>query len=620
MTNFMPKMLELTTAYGGDFLIPLGDTCIGNALKISGQFETEDIKRVTNYLDSKNKYPGKKCLFIDIGANIGTHSISALKEHGYQKVLAFEPCKANYRLLTANICLNGLTEQATCINAAASDREGIETLFHNPSNCGDHRLGNDPQGGPNIDGRATEQVKTVDIAQHLLGYTKGIKLEDSLCWIDTQGHEIPILSTLKPLLERGLPTVVEFWPYGMKQQKGSFDELKVVLNSPNLVFAHLTSESIEAISLKQLETLWDRLLAADTGKPDGASFSNIIIYRTSSEETITPYEANRIAMTLRCEDSNLIPKVDRAGEVVNQHGEPYQIMHNGLKVTSGGYYGAWMREIIQILRGHHEPQEEKVFHEIVQRASPSGLMIELGCYWAYYSLWFLKDHPGRKAIGLEPDPNHLYVAKKNAFLNQLQNQFTPMNGLSSATSSPAIKLTTETGHKLDLIGYTIEDLLRTTSETQVEILHCDAQGAEAYIVDQVIKLGKSNLLRFCIISTHAYEITGDPLTHQRCLEKLRSAGAQIIAEHDVHESYSGDGLIAASFSQDDKDLEIQLSCNRYSHSLFPSPATHLDNALKQIEKIRISATQENQEKVLKDQRISLQAKIAQKIKILWGAT
>jgi hypothetical protein len=37
--------------------------------------------------------------------------------------------------------------------------------------------------------------------------------------------------------------------------------------------------------------------------------------------------------------------------------------------------------------------------------------------------------------------------------------------------------------------------------------------------------------------------------------------------------------LPASFSPDDKNLEIQLSCNRYSQSLFPSPAVHFSNAL-----------------------------------------
>jgi hypothetical protein len=311
-----------------------------------------------------------------------------------------------------------------------------------------------------------------------------------------------------------------------------------------------------------------------------------------NSDSISSCEASRIQMTLRCNDSILIPKVVGAGEIFVGEDGSYQLMHNGLKVVSGGYYGDWMRELIQKLRGHHEPQEEKVFHEVVQRASSSGLMIELGCFWAYYSLWFLKGYPDRKAIGVEPDPNHLSIAKKNAYLNCLEDQFTVMNGLSTATSSSSVAMTTETGLALNLVGYTIEDILGITKQAKIEILHSDAQGAEDYIVDQVVRLGINHHLRFCIISTHAYEITGDPLTHQKCLQKLQAAGAHIIAEHDVHESFSGDGLIAASFSPEDKDLVINLTCNRYSEALFPSPAAHLSNALKELEGLRSFASNE----------------------------
>lgn len=53
--------------------------------------------------------------------------------------------------------------------------------------------------------------------------------------------------------------------------------------------------------------------------------------------------------------------------------------------------------------------------------------------------------------------------------------------------------------------------------------------------------------RFLFLSTHHHSMSGDPLTHQRCLEFLRGRHAHIIAAHNVTESYSGYGLIVASF-------------------------------------------------------------------------
>lgn len=299
-----------------------------------------------------------------------------------------------------------------------------------------------------------------------------------------------------------------------------------------------------------------------------------------------PEEQKRVSMTLKCLDSHSIPKVESAGKVLSEAGLSVQLMHNGIKVVQGGYYGDWMSELIAQLNGHHEPQEELVFDAINRRAAPDGLMIELGCYWAYYSLWFLKDQPSRRAIGLEPDHNHLQIAQKNACLNNLDNQFLALHGLSSQVSQTSVAIRTESGQDLTLTGYTLEDLLALGHLPKIEIAHCDAQGAEHHVVDQIISLGTQQRLRFCVVSTHAYEITGDPLTHQTCLDKLIKAGAHIIAEHDVHESFSGDGLIAASFSEKDKDFQVEVSCNRYSTSLFPSPAFHLSHALNELNTLK----------------------------------
>src|SRR5687768_1816503 len=78
-------------------------------------------------------------------------------------------------------------------------------------------------------------------------------------------------------------------------------------------------------------------------------------------------ERERIEMTVRCRDCDGIPKVERAGEILDEGGGLVQIMHNGIRVVAGGYYGSFMTEVIQRLQGHHEPQEELVFHEILKR-------------------------------------------------------------------------------------------------------------------------------------------------------------------------------------------------------------------------------------------------------------
>ena len=97
----------------------------------------------------------------------------------------------------------------------------------------------------------------------------------------------------------------------------------------------------------------------------------------------------RVEITVAVRDTDAIPKVPDAGEVRDQDGQRIQVMHNGVLIEEGCYYGAFMTEIIRRLRGHHEPQEELVFHRIIERlAAEAGekAMVELGAFWSYYSM------------------------------------------------------------------------------------------------------------------------------------------------------------------------------------------------------------------------------------------
>ena len=75
------------------------------------------------------------------------------------------------------------------------------------------------------------------------------------------------------------------------------------------------------------------------------------------------YEGPRVQLTVSCEDTDYIPKVPDAGKVFRDGLVPYQLMHNGVKITEGCYCGDYMTDVNFGLQGHNEPQEEKVFYE-----------------------------------------------------------------------------------------------------------------------------------------------------------------------------------------------------------------------------------------------------------------
>jgi hypothetical protein len=78
-------------------------------------------------------------------------------------------------------------------------------------------------------------------------------------------------------------------------------------------------------------------------------------------------------------------------------------------------------------------------------------------------------------------------------------------------------------------------------------------------------------VRFVLVSTHHQLFSGDPLTHQRCLALVEDLGGHVVAEHSVSESCSGDGLVAASFDERDRDLRIPVTHVRARDSLFGEP-------------------------------------------------
>jgi FkbM family methyltransferase len=247
-----------------------------------------------------------------------------------------------------------------------------------------------------------------------------------------------------------------------------------------------------------------------------------------------------------------------------------QIMHNGIKVLAGGYYGDWMRELITCCRGHHEPQEEVLFAEVLKHVSHNATMFELGGFWSFYSIWFLSQDSRRRSFVVEPDPKHLDIGRINARLNDCRPVF--INAFVGANEAPPTPFQTEGSGILQLPCVSMASMMATYGVDDLDLLHCDAQGVELTVLESCRELAVAGRLRWVVVSTHTHHISGDPLTHQRCLAVLGQAGATILAEHDVQESFSGDGLIVAKFGNVPATWRTpRLSYNRASESLFRNP-------------------------------------------------
>jgi hypothetical protein len=243
------------------------------------------------------------------------------------------------------------------------------------------------------------------------------------------------------------------------------------------------------------------------------------------------YQTKRALLTISGDDADYIPKVRGAGEIFkNAETVPYQLMHNGVKVILNSYYDVqWLTDVIYALKGHHEPQEEKCFYEILKHMPENATMIELGSYWAYYSLWFATEIKGAKNYLIEPDPKRLEIGRKNFELNNKTGFF--------CRGFVGVVMDTDP----DIAGteyISIDDFIEKEKISHVDILHADIQGAEYEMLTSAVN--HLDQIDYFIISTHNHE-----QHHLPCLDFLKTKGFVILAEHTASESCSGDGLIVA---------------------------------------------------------------------------
>ena len=232
-------------------------------------------------------------------------------------------------------------------------------------------------------------------------------------------------------------------------------------------------------------------------------------------------ESQRILITSSCRDCDDIPKVLDAGKILcDSQGNRYQCMHNGVKILYGTYHSPWMNTIIENLSGHHEPQEELVFHHIINTLNDQASMLELGCNWAYYSIWFNHKIKDPYNLCIEPDTSRLDSGKRNARYNSCTNIDFIQGGFGSIDSEKT---------------YTLSRLFNESSVQYFDIVHSDTQGAEAAFLnldqDTLDKVG------YFVISTHHLAV------HTQLINFFRSNNFHIVAEHNLSQSSSVDGLI-----------------------------------------------------------------------------
>ena len=225
------------------YLMPSADWISLN-LFIDESFDYGILLKTIKILGRKNS----KSFLVNIGSHIGSTCIPAIKNNHFKNLIAFEPEKNSYGFLKANIFLNGIGDRVKIYNLALSNKK---TNLH---------LGERIKGNIGSSRILPKKQKNSEIVKSdvLDNYTKELNRNNSLIFIDAEGHEPYIFLGAKKTLKKKIPIVFEFLPKIL--DKNWLKNLNPIIKNYNS-FYDLQSQKIkkEKLNEKNLIALFNKL-------------------------------------------------------------------------------------------------------------------------------------------------------------------------------------------------------------------------------------------------------------------------------------------------------------------------------------------------------------------------
>ena len=232
---------------------------------------------------------------VDVGANIGTTTVAALRSHGFGAAIACEPEEGNFRLLQTNVALNDLAPRVRALQLGISSEPGHSTLVVHGESGGFSWIALDDA---RIEAATAERAQTA--AELALGEpppTTTVEVEVAtldglaadgvldpdrlgLIWIDTEGHEGHVLKGAVSLLERGVPVVMEVDPVSF-EERGDADFVRALTAAHYTHFVDIRrrkeADGAPRLEVKRISTLSE--YAAQFDGSDRAPHTDVLLLR-----------------------------------------------------------------------------------------------------------------------------------------------------------------------------------------------------------------------------------------------------------------------------------------------------------------------------------------------------
>ena len=256
--HLLPRHDVVIETFNGSLACDNKDWLIGKYLYVYRSYEAETIRLCIDLL-AREGYLEKagNGLVLDVGANIGMICIALLKHGYFSKAIAFEPNPNSFRLLTNNLSLNGFENEIECFPYALSSSEREADLEISKENSGDDNLRYENEDRAfGEDTRLTVKVPVVTLDRFFAERPDSDIEKTSLIWVDIQGHEGHFFQGAQRLLDRGIPVVSEFWPYGIKRSGMSLSDYYRIVNEIFTHFYHFRDGQFEKMVIGQIDELY----------------------------------------------------------------------------------------------------------------------------------------------------------------------------------------------------------------------------------------------------------------------------------------------------------------------------------------------------------------------------
>jgi Methyltransferase FkbM domain len=244
----------------------------------------------------------------------------------------------------------------------------------------------------------------------------------------------------------------------------------------------------------------------------------------------------RIDLVVECPDSQKIDLLPNTAKLIGD----YFVMHNGIKILPLSYYGYPVLQMLHENKSIHEPQEEYAFQEVLKALKPGAVMIELGAYWSFYSMWFAKEIKNSKNYMIEPwEIEH---GIRNFKINDLKGEFFQYY----ISSEPGVH---HDGSKI----ISVDSFVKDESIDFVDVLHSDIQGSELDMLNGASYLLDAKKVGYIFVSTHSNEL------HDNCANFLKDKGYIQVCSANMDETYSYDGLLVFKNPEYEGPESIEIS-------------------------------------------------------------